>query len=155
QSHHSKTRTESSMPQRFFFILLLCIVRRRGLLSYRQSMLVATKGPGSLGQLESIRRLQRVQHRQTGTSRSFPRPMRSGVGQPPGQPLTTDPLSSCSVIFRAFYAFPTDYQKIFSSRERFAFLFSPVQVSGDDCRPRSRGRGGAVQLLTSTSKGRI
>jgi len=29
-------------------------------------------------------------------------------------------------------------------RERFAFPFPPVYVSGDNRRPRSRGRGGAV-----------
>jgi hypothetical protein len=30
----------------------------------------------------------------------------------------------------------------------------PVQVSGDDRRPRSRGRGDAIQYLTSTSEWR-
>jgi hypothetical protein len=71
-----------------------------------------------------------------------------------GPAANARPFSDCSVIFRPLRAFPTHHRKIFSSRDRFAFSFSPEWLSGDDCRPRSRGRGGAVQLSTSTSKRR-
>jgi hypothetical protein len=47
---------------------------------------------------------------------------------------------------------PTSEEKMFLSPERFPHLFPPVEVSGDDRRPRCRGRGGAVQLVKSTSK---
>jgi hypothetical protein len=35
-------------------------------------------------------------------------------------------------------------QDFFSLSERFPSLFSPVEVNSDYCRPRSRGRDGAV-----------
>jgi len=39
---------------------------------------------------------------------------------------------------------------MFLSRDRFPFPFSPVQMSGDGCRPRSRGRGDSRQVTIET-----
>jgi hypothetical protein len=41
---------------------------------------------------------------------------------------------------------------IFSLSERFASPFTPLQVSGDDRRPRSRGRGDGRQVTIETQK---
>jgi hypothetical protein len=42
-------------------------------------------------------------------------------------------------------------QKKFRGYGYFGGPIPPVEASGDDCRPRLRGRGGAIQFLTSTS----
>jgi hypothetical protein len=42
--------------------------------------------------------------------------------------------------------------KMFLSHDRFPFPFSPVQMSGDDCRPRSRGRGDGRQVTFEAEK---
>jgi hypothetical protein len=42
-------------------------------------------------------------------------------------------------------------QKKFRGDGFFGGPIPPVEAGGDDCRPRSRGRGGGVRCLTSTS----
>jgi hypothetical protein len=53
------------------------------------------------------------------------------------------PAHSSAARFFSVARTPMTFSRnLFSLSERFAFSFSPVQVNGDDGRPRSWGRGG-------------